>query len=88
MISSNRSSLENPAAWRCPPPPDFRAIAETSTSSRLERSETRCAGPAVARRLADQRDHLGALDLAEVVDDPLRVRLLRARLGEVARAAR
>src|SRR5215470_7140694 len=36
-----------------------------------------------ARRLADQRDHLRALDAPEVVDDPLRVRLLRADLGEV-----
>ena len=28
VISSTESSLEKPAAWRCPPPPDFRAIAE------------------------------------------------------------
>ena len=39
--------------------------------------------PFVARRLADQRDHVGALDGAQVVDDPLRVRLLRADVAEV-----
>ena len=33
MISSIEASLEKPAAWRCPPPPDARAIAETSSSS-------------------------------------------------------
>src|SRR4051794_38611961 len=35
---------------------------------------------ALARRLADQHGELGALDRAEVVDDPLRVRLGRADL--------
>ena len=39
--------------------------------------------PLVAWRLADQRDHLRALDRAQVIDDPLRVRLLGADLGEV-----
>src|SRR5439155_19406949 len=38
VISSTDRSLENPAASRCPPPPDFRAIALTSTSSTDERS--------------------------------------------------
>src|SRR5581483_8308843 len=38
----------------------------------------------VARRLADERRELGPLDGAEVVDDPLGVRLGRADLGEVA----
>src|SRR5579864_551544 len=40
--------------------------------------------PVVARRLADEGDHLGALDLAQVVDDPLGVRLLSADVVEVA----
>src|SRR6516165_1226438 len=35
------------------------------------------------RRLADQRDHLRALDRAQVVDDPFRVRLLGADGREV-----
>ena len=45
VISSIESSLEKPAACRWPPPPDLCAIAETSTSSVLERSETRRVGP-------------------------------------------
>jgi len=32
-ISSIDSGLENPAAWRWPPPPRWRAIADTSISS-------------------------------------------------------
>jgi len=32
-IYSIDSGLENPAAWRWPPPPRWRAIAETSISS-------------------------------------------------------
>ena len=40
--------------------------------------------PVAPRRLADQRRHVRALDGAQVVDDPLRVRLGRAHLGEVA----
>src|SRR5262245_46133483 len=38
---------------------------------------------AVARRLADQHGELRALDSAQVVDDPLRVRLGGADVGEV-----
>ena len=38
-------SLEKPAACRCPPPPDFRAIADTSSSSMLARRLTRRDGP-------------------------------------------
>ena len=45
VISSIDASLEKPAACRCPPPPDLRAIAETSSSSMLDRSETRRDGP-------------------------------------------
>ena len=45
MIRSTGSSDENPAACGCPPPPRFRAIAETSISSWLERSEIRRVGP-------------------------------------------
>ena len=59
------------------------AIAETSISSWLERSEIRRVGPLFARRLADQRDHLRALDRPQAVDDPLGVRLLGTDLGEV-----
>ena len=33
LISSTDSPLEKPAAWRCPPPPRLRAIADTSSSS-------------------------------------------------------
>src|SRR5262249_47796936 len=40
--------------------------------------------PAAGRRLADEYRHVGALDRAQVVDDPLRVRLDRADLEEVA----
>ena len=40
VISSTESSLEKPAACRCPPPPDLRAIAETSSSSLLARRLT------------------------------------------------
>src|SRR4051794_25839293 len=39
--------------------------------------------PAVARRLADQHGEPSAFDRAEVVDDPLRVRLRRANLTEI-----
>ena len=45
VISSTERSLENPAAARCPPPPDFRAITLTSTSSTEVRSDTFRAGP-------------------------------------------
>ena len=45
MISSIDRSLENPAAWRWPPPFDLRAIAETSTRSLDDRSEIFRAGP-------------------------------------------
>src|SRR5829696_6273607 len=34
VICSIDSSLEKPAAWRWPPPPDSRAIAETPSSSK------------------------------------------------------
>jgi len=44
VISSIDSSLEKPAACRWPPPPDSRAIAETSSSSCDARSEIRRAG--------------------------------------------
>src|SRR3954449_5351600 len=47
MIASIGSSDEKPAACRCPPPPDWAAIADTSTSSWLERSEIRRAGPSL-----------------------------------------
>ena len=83
MIPRSAPRDEKPAAWRCPPPPRFRAIAETSISSWLERSEMRRVGPVLARRLADQRDHLRALDRAQVVDDAFGERLLGAHLGEV-----
>src|SRR5581483_2115598 len=36
--------------------------------------------PLVARRLADERDHLRAFDRAQVVDDSLGVRLFRTDL--------
>src|SRR5665213_4375455 len=39
--------------------------------------------PLVARRLANQRDHLRAFDRAQRVDDPLGVRLLGADVAEV-----
>ena len=84
VISSIESSLEKPAAWRWPPPPDARAIAETSTRSDDERSEILRASAAVARRLADQGGELDALDRTEHVDDALGVRLDRSDLAEVA----
>ena len=84
-ISSIDASLEKPAAWRWPPPPDLRAIAETSISS-IDDAEThlarRCA--VAARRLADQRDHLGPSTARRVVDHALGVGLGRAQLREVA----
>src|SRR3954471_20967526 len=40
-------------------------------------------GAAIARRFADERDHLGSLHGAEVVDDPLRVRLLGSDVREI-----
>ena len=83
MISPIERSDENPAACRCPPPPDARAIAETSTSSWRGAQRDPAGRPLVARRLADERDHLGAFDRAEVVDDPLGVRLLGADVPEV-----
>ena len=64
------------------PPPASRAMAETSTSSWLERSEMRRAA-VVARRLADESDHLGPLDRAQLVDDALRVGLLRPDVAKV-----
>ncbi len=82
-ISSIELSLEKPAAWRCPPPPLCRAIADTSMSSAVVRRLTRRVGPSRGRRLADERDHVGSLDRPQVVDDALRERLLRARLREV-----
>src|SRR5438874_1561354 len=45
VISSIEASLENPAACRWPPPPDLRAIADTSSSSTLARRLTRRVGP-------------------------------------------
>src|SRR4051812_42886538 len=49
--------------------------------ARAQRDAARRA--AVARRLADQRGELGALDGSEVVDDPLGVRLCGTDLREV-----
>src|SRR5205823_2465095 len=50
----------------------------------VTRAERDTAGrPLLAGRLADQRDHLGALDRAQVIDDPFGERLLRTYFGEV-----
>ena len=51
---------------------------------RPERALSRGAAP--ARKLADERHELGAVDRAQVVDDPLRVRLVRARPPRSPRA--
>ena len=40
MRSSSDISVAKPAAWRCPPPPPARAMAETSTRPSVARSET------------------------------------------------
>ncbi len=52
VISSIDASLEKPAACRWPPPPDIRAIAETSSSSiaRAQRDAPRRAGRRAAAR--------------------------------------
>ena len=83
MISSIDCSDEKPAAWRWPPPPALRGDRRDVdlVVARAQRDPARRAF--VARRLADQRDHLRALDRAQLVDDALRVRLLRADVGEV-----
>ena len=83
VISSIESSLEKPAACRWPPPPEARAIFDTSISSADARRLIRRAGPIAAWWLADQRGHVGSLDGAQVVDDALRVGLRGADLGEV-----
>ena len=44
VISASDASLEKPAACRWPPPPDLRAIAETSSSSVCARRLTLCFG--------------------------------------------
>ena len=68
---SSSRSVEKPAARLWPPPPCLRAIAETSMSPSLERRLTlRAARPAVAE-VANHGRHLGALDRAQVIDDPL-----------------
>src|SRR5581483_6252061 len=46
--SSRPIAVENPAAWRWPPPPWARAIAEAATRSSLARSETFLGGPPLA----------------------------------------
>ncbi len=84
VISSIERSLEKPAACRWPPPFDFRAIAETSTRSVEDRSEIFRKRTPVAWWLANQGRELGPFDCAENVDDPFRVRLHRADVGEVA----
>ena len=68
MISSIESSLEKPAACRWPPPPDARAIADTSSSSWLDRSETRCAGPPSrgGSRIRATKDEIPSPVLAEL----------------------
>ena len=88
--SSGAISVAKPAAWRCPPPLWARAISETSTAPSVARSDTFDAPRAVvSRQLAGERGDLRALHRAQVVDDPLGVGLLGARLGEVvARQAR
>ena len=86
VISSIARSVENPAARLWPPPPKLRAIADTSTPSGCERSEPLRAAAAPRRELADERDELGAVDRAQVVDDALRVRLLRPGRLEVLAA--
>ena len=83
VISSMLASLEKPAAWRWPPPPLFpgdRGDVEVCLG-RPQADPVR--RPVRGGRLADQRCELGALDRAQVVDDPLGVRLLRARVVEV-----
>ena len=84
VISVTDRSLEKPAAMRWPPPPLFRAIAETLQifGGRPEADPSRRA--VGRRRLADEGGELGALDAAQVVDDSLGERLLRAGVGEVA----
>ena len=78
----------SPAACRWPPPPRLRARSRRRRARRSRRAgRSAAAGPSRRGRLADQRHQLGALDRAQVVDDPLGVRLGRADLGEVARAA-
>ena len=52
---SSSSVVEKPAARRCPPPPWARAIAETSTSSSVARSETLRWPRALAARAARAR---------------------------------
>ena len=83
VISSIARSVENPAARLWPPPPKLRAISETSTPSGCDRSEPFRAVVAPGRQLAHERDELRAVDGPEVVDDPLRVRLLCAGRVEV-----
>jgi hypothetical protein len=53
VISSMLASLEKPAAWRWPPPPLLRAIAETSRSASVVRRLIRWVGP-----FADERCEL------------------------------
>ena len=61
----------------------MRAIAETSipSAARAQAHATRRA--VLGGRLADERDDLGTLDRAQVVDDPLGEGLLRPGRGEV-----
>ena len=84
VISSIERSLEKPAACRCPPPPDFRAIAETSTAIVEERSEIFRAGLPSRGGSRISAASSRALDRAQDVDDALRVRLDRPDLAEVA----
>ena len=82
-ISSGSSmSVVKPAAWRCPPPPNLRAIAG-HVHPAVGGAQAHLAPPVVREQLAHQAGDEGSLDLAHVVDDALRVALVGAGAREV-----
>ena len=77
VISSIEASLEKPAAWRSPPPPDLRAMAETSSFVRA-RAEAHAARGLPAR---------GGSRISATMSAPSTARRVSIRPSEYASAA-
>ncbi len=86
VISSIARSVENPAARLWPPPPKLARDRGDVDAVRMRPERALSRDGRLGGELADERDELGAVDGAQVVDDPLRVRLVRARSLEVLAA--